>query len=304
MLKPLNPLNYDARCSRWRLPGKPRGSHQVRGWFEHNMVSLASTCTALWRGQALRLDNGTDPHALKGKLDVLRQECINGLTQKLGCEDLRSLLRSSPDLRGFAVDASDARMIASLYLHDLSGAANGKAIRCKRCFSQLIHVRSPPVLALFQHALLECAYLHLQQGDMQDCSSCPGRRVDGGPLPIDEIMGVKAVDSINLSRRRLGTKSTIIICACVAGNRHLRELNLSANELSQEGATALAPAVRNRASLTSINLGSISGVTGLVLKALHVKRLHPRSVTAPPWETLTQVLAFRCSLLGARLSSS
>jgi hypothetical protein len=87
------------------------------------VVSLASTCTALWRGQALRLDNGTGPHALKGKLDVLRQECINGLTQKLACEDLRSLLRSCPDLSGFEVDASDARIIASLYLHDLRGAS-------------------------------------------------------------------------------------------------------------------------------------------------------------------------------------
>ena len=39
------------------------------------VASLASTCTALWRDQAFRLDNGTGPHALKGKLDVLRQEC-------------------------------------------------------------------------------------------------------------------------------------------------------------------------------------------------------------------------------------
>jgi hypothetical protein len=108
------------------------------------VASLASTCTALWRGQALRLDNGTGPHALKGKLDVLRQECINGLTQKLECEDLRSLLRSSPDLRGFAVDASDARMIASLYLHDLRGEANGKSIRCE-CYPHSL--RSPPVSA-------------------------------------------------------------------------------------------------------------------------------------------------------------
>ena len=67
------------------------------------VVSLASTCTTLWRGHVLRLDNGTGPHALKGKLDVLRQEAINGLTQKLECEDLRSLLRSSPDLSDFEV---------------------------------------------------------------------------------------------------------------------------------------------------------------------------------------------------------
>ena len=108
------------------------------------MVSLASTCTALWRGQTFRLNNGTGPHALKGQLDVMRQECIDGLQQKLECEDVRAQLRSSPDLRGLDVDACDARMIASLYLHDLSGEANGKAIRSKCCSHSS---QSPPVLA-------------------------------------------------------------------------------------------------------------------------------------------------------------
>jgi hypothetical protein len=108
------------------------------------VVSLASTCATLWRGQVLRLDNGTGPHALKGKLDVLRQEAINGLTQKLDCEDLRSLLRSSPDLSGLGVDASDARIIASLYLHDLQDEAHGKSIRCECCSHSL---RLPPISA-------------------------------------------------------------------------------------------------------------------------------------------------------------
>ena len=94
------------------------------------LASLTSTCTASWRGRTFRHDNGTGPYALKGKLDVLRQQRIEALQQKLECEDILSLLRSSPNLRGFAVDASDARIIASLYLHDLSSEANGKAIRC------------------------------------------------------------------------------------------------------------------------------------------------------------------------------
>jgi hypothetical protein len=42
------------------------------------MVSLAGTCTALWKSQALRLQNGAGPHALKGKLDALRQERMHG----------------------------------------------------------------------------------------------------------------------------------------------------------------------------------------------------------------------------------
>ena len=48
--------------------------------------------------------------------------------------------------------------------------------------------------------------------------------VDGHPLPIDELKGIKAVESIDLSGKKLGIASTIIIGACIAGNAHLREL--------------------------------------------------------------------------------
>ena len=80
----------------------------------------------------------------------------------------------------------------------------------------------------------------------------PGRSVEGGNLPIDELMGVKAVDSIDLSERRLGTMSAIIISACIAGNRHLRKLKLSGNKLGNEGAKALASVIRDSPSLTSV----------------------------------------------------
>ena len=82
----------------------------------------------------------------------------------------------------------------------------------------------------------------------------PGRSVEGGNLPIDELMGVKAVDSIDLSERGLGTMSAIIISACIAGNQHLRKLELSVNELGNKGAKALASVIRDSPSLTSINL--------------------------------------------------
>jgi hypothetical protein len=80
----------------------------------------------------------------------------------------------------------------------------------------------------------------------------PGRSVEGGNLPIDELMGVKAVDSIDLSERGLGTMSAIIISACIAGNRHLRKLKLSGNKLGNEGAKALASVIRDSPSLTSV----------------------------------------------------
>ena len=98
----------------------------------------------------------------------------------------------------------------------------------------------------------------------------PGRSVEGGNLPIDELMGVKAVDSIDLSERRLGTMSAIIISACIAGNRHLRKLKLSGNELGNEGAKALASVIRDSPSLTSVDVGrnSIGQAASLELLAV------------------------------------
>ena len=48
--------------------------------------------------------------------------------------------------------------------------------------------------------------------------------VDGHPLPIDELKGIKAVESIDLSDKGLKDASAIIIGSCIAGNAHLRKL--------------------------------------------------------------------------------
>jgi hypothetical protein len=189
------------------------------------VASLASTCIALWSGHVFRLENGSGTHALKGRLDLLRGQRIDALTKKLECEDVLSLLRSSPDLYGSDLDASDARMIASLYLHELRGEANGKSIRYD-CFTRAclgkrcLRTTSPPLSYSFDHGI------HSDRGEI------------ALQLPIDELMGVKEVDSIVLSQdlkgRGLQENSVIIICACIEGNRHLRELNLSGNNLAGE----------------------------------------------------------------------
>ena len=54
------------------------------------------------------------------------------------------------------------------------------------------------------------------------CVCC--HSLDGHPLPIDELKGIKAVESIDLSGKKLGVASAVIIGACIAGNAHLREL--------------------------------------------------------------------------------
>ena len=61
--------------------------------------------------------------------------------------------------------------------------------------------------------------------------------VDGHPLPIDELKGIKAVESIDLSGKKLGIMSTIIIGACIAGNAHLRELKCALPPNPSESAT-------------------------------------------------------------------
>jgi len=59
--------------------------------------------------------------------------------------------------------------------------------------------------------------------------------VDGHPLPIDELRGVKPTETIDLSSKKLGVPSGIIISSCIAGNEHLKSLSLADNRLTKNG---------------------------------------------------------------------
>ena len=48
--------------------------------------------------------------------------------------------------------------------------------------------------------------------------------LDGHPLAIDELRGTKPMESIDLSQKKLGVASAVIIASCISGNEHLREL--------------------------------------------------------------------------------
>ena len=48
--------------------------------------------------------------------------------------------------------------------------------------------------------------------------------VDGHPLPIDELKGTKAVELIDLSDKKRGVASAMIIGTCIPGNESLRSL--------------------------------------------------------------------------------
>ena len=81
--------------------------------------------------------------------------------------------------------------------------------------------------------------------------------VDGHPLPIDELKGIKAVESIDLSNKRLKSASAIIIGACIAGNAHLRELKCE--QLFKLGGSVTAGALALLKSLIICVRGSLDG---------------------------------------------
>jgi hypothetical protein len=52
--------------------------------------------------------------------------------------------------------------------------------------------------------------------------------VDGHALPIDELKGTKPTEKIDLSNKRLGVASAIIIASCIKENGVLKELKCAA----------------------------------------------------------------------------
>ena len=61
------------------------------------------------------------------------------------------------------------------------------------------------------------------------------RSVDGHALPIDELRGTKPVESIDLSTKKLGVVSCIIIGACIKENAVLKELKCAARPCMHNG---------------------------------------------------------------------
>ena len=75
--------------------------------------------------------------------------------------------------------------------------------------------------------------------------------VDGHPLPIDELKGIKPIESIDLSGKKLDIASAIIIGTCIAGNAHLRELKCA--QLFKLGGSVTAGHVTHSCSRRSVH---------------------------------------------------
>ena len=87
--------------------------------------------------------------------------------------------------------------------------------------------------------------------------------LDGYALPIKKLKGTEPVESLDLSRKKLGVDSTIVIASLISVNGGLTSLDLSNNQLcgldshgngtyTAEGITAITDALRVNGSLTKM----------------------------------------------------
>ena len=89
--------------------------------------------------------------------------------------------------------------------------------------------------------------------------------LDGYALPIKKLKGTEPVESLDLSGKKLGVASAIVIASLISVNGSLTSLNLSSNHFGAKGAAALAPALAAHGSLTSLDLSNnvLCGMTGI-----------------------------------------
>lgn len=93
------------------------------------LASLASTCTILWAGSG-----SDDSYTLQKELAMQKQTRVilleRMLKEHIEFTDIRSLLRSSPDLSAKGLQKSDAKLLVDLYIHDLRNEPAQKEFRC------------------------------------------------------------------------------------------------------------------------------------------------------------------------------
>ena len=104
-------------------------------------------------------------------------------------------------------------------------------------------------------AELDADDLHSLADVLEKNSTLVVLRVNGCPLPIDELKGVKSVETIDLSSMQLDATAAVIVGTCIKGNGHLRQLNLTRNNMGDQGSRSLAVAVKVNAAIQMLNVG-------------------------------------------------
>jgi Ran GTPase-activating protein (RanGAP) involved in mRNA processing and transport len=79
--------------------------------------------------------------------------------------------------------------------------------------------------------------------------------LDGYALPIKKLKGTEPVESLDLSNKRLGVASAIVIASLIGVNGALTALNLASNHLKDEGVSAVCKAIQSNkeTKLASLN---------------------------------------------------
>ena len=78
--------------------------------------------------------------------------------------------------------------------------------------------------------------------------------VDGGALPVQRLLGASGDATLDLSGKRLGPDSALVISTLLRGNHALTKLVLRNNEVGNRGAHALAAALKRNSTLTVLDL--------------------------------------------------
>jgi Ran GTPase-activating protein (RanGAP) involved in mRNA processing and transport len=80
--------------------------------------------------------------------------------------------------------------------------------------------------------------------------------LDGFALPVKKLQGTDPVETLDLSGKKLGVASAVVIASLIGVNRALTKIDVSWNMFGSEGAKVFADALRVNGVLTSLNLSS------------------------------------------------
>ena len=69
--------------------------------------------------------------------------------------------------------------------------------------------------------------------------------LDGYALPIKKLKGTEPVESLDLSGKNLRVASAIVIASLISVNGGLTDLDLSSNNLKDEGVSAVCKAIQS-----------------------------------------------------------
>lgn len=78
------------------------------------------------------------------------------------------------------------------------------------------------------------------------------RSLEDYPLPIKPLKGKEPAESIDLSGKRLGNASAVVIAGLISTNTVTKSINLLNNELDEQGANSIVEAATGNPQLTTL----------------------------------------------------